>query len=51
MADLRSARTRRYVREFMSQLTRYQNDPLAQNFKTYAEARLVRARSEIVPAR
>ncbi|MEQ4726026.1 hypothetical protein [Nonomuraea sp. B19D2] len=50
VADLRSARTRRYVREFMSQLMRYQNDPLVRDFKTYAEARLARARSETATA-
>jgi hypothetical protein len=48
VADLRSARTRRYVREFMHQLARYQNDPLVRDFNAYAEARLTRARSETV---
>ncbi|YCK34176.1 hypothetical protein ACNF49_08815 [Actinomadura sp. ATCC 39365] len=42
VADLRSARTRRYVREFMSQLAPYGNDPLVQDFTIYAEARLAR---------
>ncbi|MFI7694259.1 hypothetical protein ACIBQ6_34710 [Nonomuraea sp. NPDC049655] len=51
VADLRSARTRRYVREFIGQLARFQNDPLVRDFRTYTEASLTRARSEAVAAR
>ncbi|WP_433515389.1 hypothetical protein ACQP2T_07060 [Nonomuraea sp. CA-143628] len=46
VADLRSARTRRYVREFVNQLARYGNDPLVRDFRTFGETRLARARSE-----
>ncbi|MFE3451586.1 hypothetical protein ACFXJ8_21950 [Nonomuraea sp. NPDC059194] len=46
VADLRSARTRRYVREFMSQLAPYGNDPLVRDFQTFAETRLTQARWE-----
>nr|WP_055509968.1 hypothetical protein [Nonomuraea pusilla] len=46
VADLRSARTRRYVREFMSQLDRYGNDPQVVDFRSFAEIRLARGRSE-----
>ncbi|HUR02496.1 MAG TPA: hypothetical protein VM347_08150 [Nonomuraea sp.] len=51
VADLRSARTRRYVREFVNQLARYGNDPLVRDFQTFAETRLARARSEAGAAR
>ncbi|SEK31731.1 hypothetical protein [Nonomuraea pusilla] len=51
VADLRSARTRRYVREFTKQLARYGNDPRVREFQTFAETRLVRARLEAGAAR
>ncbi|MGW2215398.1 hypothetical protein ACWCSD_10465 [Nonomuraea sp. NPDC001684] len=46
VADLRSARTRRYVQEFIGQLARYGNDPRVREFQAFTEARLVRARME-----
>lgn len=45
VADLRSVRTRRYVREFMKQLGRFGNDPLVRDFQSFAETRLALARS------
>lgn len=46
VADLRSARTRRYVRDFMKQLARFGNDPRVREFRTFAETRLAHARAE-----
>ncbi|MGW0195909.1 hypothetical protein [Nonomuraea sp. NPDC003201] len=46
VADLRSARTRRYVRDFVKQLMRFGNDPRVREFQTFTETRLARARSE-----
>ncbi|HEX4812890.1 MAG TPA: hypothetical protein VFV66_09080 [Nonomuraea sp.] len=51
VADLRSARTRRYVREFVKQLARYGNDPRVRQFQTFTETRLARARAEAGAAR
>ncbi|WP_157249692.1 hypothetical protein [Nonomuraea typhae] len=44
VADLRSARTRRYVRDFMKELARYRNDPVVREFRSFAEARLAQGR-------
>lgn len=46
VADLRSARTRRYVRELMAQLRPYENDPLVRDFRAFADSRLAQARIE-----
>ncbi|MEV0380519.1 hypothetical protein [Nonomuraea sp. NPDC050643] len=51
VADLRSARTRRYVRDFVKQLARFGNDPRVREFQTFTETRLARARSEAGAAR
>ncbi|NRQ32986.1 hypothetical protein HII36_14215 [Nonomuraea sp. NN258] len=51
VADLRSARTRRYVRDFVKQLARFRNDQRVHEFQTFAETRLARARSEAEAAK